>query len=553
MAETSTNDNIFSNLKSLIWSAFIGVVSFQILAPNIWDYLHSALGISYDNAYWWFTNTYFLLLPISFFICLWWNLKSIKTYLPPFSEEPHVKGLSKFFINALFISIGIQSFMTLVFFFSHVSDFGFTAILTIYLILNSFLLICCFSFCLGCIKQYVKKETSEEYSFGNSFHDFFAYVRESIKIKKDKKGKTENQKLKIEKKFFRSFIKFAAPAILILVILFGVGFIYLDNWEASKNESLSSKKAGDRGFALLYLAETIDSIQQNIAAVQDSLRSAKAANDLTNITGKDSSSGRKEIDSTLAAYGEYLVSELRKDLFTELNKISNIQEDSTGKDPVKISIDSSNDQLKRSKRLVIPDTMNDKDIAYLEMERGVFVELSKNVKEVAQTQLGLQLRSVQAKGMMLLLSLFFTILTLYIFLNTIKDIQNFRLNELGDANKSAEIEESVSKAGQLTGIFWIFLTVTAWLLIPIFKMVKDEDIDIKSPYKSVTFANPANDVSSALTGSKAKTSKGIDSSYLRIHRIDSVFIIDSAGKHDIEEIKKELESIHQKVNPIVND
>ncbi len=116
MADTS-NDNIFASLKGLIWGAFIGVVSFQILAPNIWDYLHSSMGINYANAYWLFTLIYFLILPLIFIIWTWWNIKPIKTCLPPYDETEQLEKHSNFFITALRIFIVIQSLITVIFFF----------------------------------------------------------------------------------------------------------------------------------------------------------------------------------------------------------------------------------------------------------------------------------------------------------------------------------------------------------------------------------------------------------------------------------------------------
>ena len=58
------NDNVYQNLKGLVWSAFIGIVSFQILPPSIWGYLHNVVGIGYEAAYWIFIVAYFLLATI---------------------------------------------------------------------------------------------------------------------------------------------------------------------------------------------------------------------------------------------------------------------------------------------------------------------------------------------------------------------------------------------------------------------------------------------------------------------------------------------------------
>ena len=45
------NDSLIASLQGLLWSAIIGVASFQIIAPNVWGYIHDALAIPYKTAY----------------------------------------------------------------------------------------------------------------------------------------------------------------------------------------------------------------------------------------------------------------------------------------------------------------------------------------------------------------------------------------------------------------------------------------------------------------------------------------------------------------------
>jgi hypothetical protein len=515
-------------------------------------------------------------------------MQSLRVCLPPFNNTETLSGHSKFFIRAVRLFIVIQSLLTIAIFYFHIDKAGVTAIMIIYFAWSALLLFFCFAYCLGCIDYYLYgADASPNSIFIDGFSNFFNYI--FFKRNREKLLPDAAQR-KQQKKFYRSFMQFACPAVIMLILLFAIGFFYLNNWEASKSEKLSSKTAGDRGFALLDLKETIDAATKEIVAIQESSKHEQAVSDLrdsllgapanhailiesANKTGVDTNQAQAEaekpeieVNPGTLTYARALDT-LRTSLFRLLNKLpksptmGDIARDSTGEDavkeridklPIKAEIDSLDNKFKA---LSLPDSINAKDLVYLEMARAVLNELSKRTEVAAQSQLGYQLRSVQAKGMMLLLSLFFTILALYIFLRMNQDIRSVqlqgmefekRLGEKTDEKKLSEMEASVADASKLSGTLWMFLTITAWLLIPIFKMVKDEEIDIRSPYKAVTFSNAENDVTSAVTGSKGKA----DSSYIQVG--GSVSIVDTATRHDVEEIKKKLNEIQEQVKPINN-
>jgi len=50
-------------------------------------------------------------------------------------------------------------------------------------------------------------------------------------------------------------------------------------------------------------------------------------------------------------------------------------------------------------------------------------------------------------------------------------------------------EKAVAGATSVVNSLWICLTVIVWLLVPLFKPVKDADIDTKAVYKTHTLAN----------------------------------------------------------------
>ena len=115
------------------------------------------------------------------------------------------------------------------------------------------------------------------------------------------------------------------------------------------------------------------------------------------------------------------------------------------------------------------------DLRYIELLRTSLGELSKEVGAQSQAQLGLQLQAVQLKGMVLLMSLFFTLFSLFIYLSICK--------RLAQAKARADVREIITLSNNL----WLYLTIIVWLLVPLFKPVKDADIDVKQTYKFHTW------------------------------------------------------------------
>jgi hypothetical protein len=122
----------------------------------------------------------------------------------------------------------------------------------------------------------------------------------------------------------------------------------------------------------------------------------------------------------------------------------------------------------------------------------------REVGAESQAQLGLQLRSVQIKGIILLITLFFTMMSLYIYLSIDQRLQDASLDLLNDRQRLGEAvpvqtvidqEKAVTRATGIANSLWICLTVMVWLLVPLFKPVKDADIDTQQIYKIHTLAN----------------------------------------------------------------
>jgi hypothetical protein len=97
-----------------------------------------------------------------------------------------------------------------------------------------------------------------------------------------------------------------------------------------------------------------------------------------------------------------------------------------------------------------------------------------------------------------LVTLFFTMLSLYIYLSINQRLESGMLDALNDRKRLGEEvaesalinqEKAVGGATAVTNSLWICLTVIVWLLVPLFKPVTDADIDTREIYRVHTLSN----------------------------------------------------------------
>ncbi len=93
-----SQNNIYLKLQGLIWSAFLGVVSFQIIVPIAWEYLNIVLNIHFEQGYFIFVTTYALLLPVGFTFWLVYHYKEFKACLFPIGKENEIDSICKIFL-----------------------------------------------------------------------------------------------------------------------------------------------------------------------------------------------------------------------------------------------------------------------------------------------------------------------------------------------------------------------------------------------------------------------------------------------------------------------
>jgi hypothetical protein len=250
-----SQNNIYLKLQGLIWSAFLGVLSFQIIVPIAWEYLNLVLNIRFQQGYFTFVTIYALLVPASFAIWLFFHHKELKACLFPIDSENDIDSICKIFIVGLGVSLLCQ--VTLTLFFTFVNKFN----------ANNFWVfqILCFvtSFILLLMGGFISRKR------------ILQFATKTL----SRQGK------EIKQKAIRILFGFALFSMLI------IGFVFA-HWHANKkNYHKETKEYIEAGFSLLDTRKKMDTLIKEVNYVKDNLtwkRNQKSTDSLArNSTGVD--------------------------------------------------------------------------------------------------------------------------------------------------------------------------------------------------------------------------------------------------------------------------
>jgi hypothetical protein len=158
--------------------------------------------------------------------------------------------------------------------------------------------------------------------------------------------------------------------------------------------------------------------------------------------------------------------------------------------------------------------------------------------------------------MLLLVSLFFTLLALYIFIRIINRIQALEFDtgqkkrQEDTSLKDPGLEEEIKQSEKTGSDLWLMITVTAWLLLPIFKPVDDERINLYEPYKTLTLGSGEGGIPPALT---ATPRQGTNDTIRVVTTFDTVKVqlVDTAGRNlDSASVMRLLHEITNNVKDV---
>lgn len=122
-----------------------------------------------------------------------------------------------------------------------------------------------------------------------------------------------------------------------------------------------------------------------------------------------------------------------------------------------------------------------------------------------------------------------------------------KINPGFDEEKIIKQQECVDESSSISAALWLFLSITAWLLLPIFKVVNDSDINVKDPYKSLTFSNQVIKLGDVINHSQKKED---DNKHPKALSADTIWLKDPTIDTSLETIKEKLEQVRHKVDYI---
>jgi len=260
-----SQNNIYLKLQGLIWSAFLGVLSFQIIVPIAWEHLNIVLDIPFQQGYFTFITIYSLLVPASFAIWLTIHHKDLKACLFPIENENKVDSICKIFLVGLGVSLIFQIILILVSIFVYeiqACDFWLFEVI----------------------------------SFAVSFTLIF--IGGLISCKRVLRFPTKplsKQKKEIKQKAIRILFGFALFSLLIL------GFVF-KHWQVNKKNYYEKKKEYiEAGFSLLDTRKKLDALIKEVNYIKDSItwvRNKRSTDSLArNSTGVDTLLAKTKSDT----------------------------------------------------------------------------------------------------------------------------------------------------------------------------------------------------------------------------------------------------------------
>jgi hypothetical protein len=536
----------YLDLKTLITSAFLGVVSFQIIAPTGWDYLYRYLRIDLNAAYLIFILLYFIVVPLGFLFWFRYFQNTIKIILPPFIGE---KALDK--NAALFLRIIQGSLIILVLAHILISFFD--------LPVSSWLLSIFICFCALATVLIILS-----FSFGKKL--IFASG-----LQQNKDWQTVYRKSKI-----------LSITAYVFIALFGLYYCYITPKIISQEPVTKIFKDELKySFELIREKRRLDTLQnridnlnrQNVA--MEAISKIREENILV-VACPDSINFAKIlqnfiIDDGLKLYQLLSIYNYKKNAYGY-----NLQVESADKDKSTDSLIRRDSVLLN--RIVLQNNrikagMNQIDKRYdvsLD-EQGfrcdtnttklgllsatIIGESNLEIQTLAQKFFGPHLRNIQSWGVPFFLFLLMIMLSLHQYLKLNLEIANWQYKALEFAKKKnqnipeeliASKEKTVLELQEPSKNLWLIITIGIWLLIPLIKPIADTDINIESPFKGFTLFQKGVPGITQTDEDKEKPNRDKKTSILS--RIDSIIVKNETTYQLPDSLFERLKTIEEKAN-----
>jgi hypothetical protein len=524
-------DNLYTNLKTLIWGAFVGIVSFQLLGPNLTSAIHSQVGWSDRDAYAWFSVLYLTLPSVICLIYLIREFRSFKGHLSPFGKAKldWPSGILLWGVGGFW---ALQLLTTIIFHFPGIFHPTFGAFRRL-LFWES--VVCSVLFLSGAWVSFLKLRNTRNISRSDNGYfiqllvtclliyflsgvALFAYVGKGGQKIFLKNGPDPVGFVLLEKKdSLTEGVRQIAHVIDQIrledqsdKIAKGPDSLSVVISDTAKKKTLHNKGATARqpsavvhfNPAFTGVLHIVDSVTVLLMVDEDRqyhrLRKIGAR---INRVPNDSTVSRdflvvlnKELDSLRK--GVASDSSLVADIIDTLNEREKSLPDSASYLPSTLAKDTAEQE-----RAALRNNYGNYLRELQAMTNYLVEDFNRDIRE----EVGDQLRYTQLIGTPVLLGLFLSLLSIYIFLKmnsrlTQKELDALtqarrRLTAIGSVSPDRENtgitkEEETDEAKELCGNIWLFITIVVWLLAAFFKPIDDDKIDLADPFKTLTFSDP---------------------------------------------------------------
>lgn len=479
MEHKPNESNLFADFLKVFTGLIIGLASFQILAPLIWNYLSELLHLEKYTSYVVIVSFYFVLPGI--LLLLWWynnkhKLAGLLSIHPNRKDEADytlvIKTLSIFFpvfflLNTLFFLFGFYFDIPFLFYGLQIAA-TLVCMFVLGKIVNSVL--------RNLAEERVKKKRKHHALIGLMIFLFFLFlIFEIIYLTYTDKSKindiTTFEKYKINNKaeIFNAFRLNDFKEELITVrkkFEYNLDRIHqmqdIHNFDRTVNISLPSG-----------VTNMLDSILENREVSQHIL-------DTRRQTYADT---HKSIDlemTSQALLSLTLLLDRVSDSIAENRPVVTL-----ARPPYKLQSLLGYEKI-RTIHYEDSVSLAVKEIKYKNIITTIQI-LESNLAKLCRRQLNSVLNNNQMKGIFLFAFALVIMLCFYLLLKTNEDI--FYQLQAKEENKNSELinSKSVLNKGALSDV-WIIVNILVWLLIPLLKPVSEESIRIDKPFQSLTFS-----------------------------------------------------------------
>lgn len=478
MGNFQKDNNIFGDFIKVVAGLLIGLASFQILAPLIWDYLSELLHLEKFTSYCIIVCFYFI-TPCILFLVWWYFVKdkiSALLYLQPSSTQKI--GLSVVTVLTVFFPLFfVVNFLMLLFAFVFDIDWLFYGILIIASVVTIFVLYKISTGVIHNIKAERVKKKRKYYSliiFISVLTCLFLTF-EILYLSYSDKTKSNNIKT-----FERLRIKSKSDVIN--------AFRLNDFREALKN----TRGKFEYNLSRIYQMQELNRYEKQNNPVVTPASINTEVLDLVATEQFPSALINNSVD--FSGIDERQLQKTEQALLTVVYMMDKVS-DSIVKRNSQILLQAPPyyfDSLLNYQKIKTIGAVDSVKLANAELRYKDIIStletLEDNTVKVCKRQLALILSNNQMKGIFLFGFTLIIMLCIYLLLKTNEDALA-QLNALKENENNQTLKDRTEVNSTILSDSWLVVNVLVWLLIPFFKPVNESNVRVDKPLQAFTITN----------------------------------------------------------------